>query len=78
MFLPGSTYYFVHEAHPAIHMLRASQDEVGAQLCAEGENDGQWYKVEVICSSSAVWALSLSLTVGLICEWGRWRPSCYA
>ena len=47
MILPGSTYYFVHEAHPAIHMLRASQDELGAQLSSEGDTEGQWYKVEV-------------------------------
>ena len=47
MILPGSTYYFVHEVHPAIHMLRASQDELGAQLSSEGDTEGQWYKVEV-------------------------------
>ena len=46
MFLTGATYYFVHEGHPAIQMLRSTQEDVGVQVSADAE--GQWYKVEVV------------------------------
>ena len=45
MFLTGATYYFVHEGHPVICMLRSTQEDVGIQVSADAE--GQWYKVEV-------------------------------
>lgn len=45
MFLTGATYYFVHEGHPVICMLRSTQEEVGVQVSADAE--GQWYKVEI-------------------------------
>ena len=47
MFLTGATYYFVHEGHPSIHMLRASQDELGVQITCDTMVDGQWYKIDV-------------------------------
>ena len=47
MFLTGATYYFVHEGHPAIQMLRASQDELGVQITSDTTVDGQWYKIDV-------------------------------
>ena len=47
MFLTGATYYFVHEGHPTIQMLRASQEELGVQLNADTAVDGQWYKIDV-------------------------------
>lgn len=47
MFLTGATYYFVHEGHPVIQMLRASQDELGVLLSADATVEGQWYKIDV-------------------------------
>lgn len=47
MFLTGATYYFVHEGHPVIHMLRASQDELGVHLSCDTTVEGEWYKIDV-------------------------------
>jgi hypothetical protein len=46
MFLTGATYYFVHIGHPAIHMLKANQDQLGVQIRPENLVDGIWYKVD--------------------------------
>jgi hypothetical protein len=46
MFLTGASYYFVHEAHPAIHMLKANQDQLGVQIREETLVNGSWYKVD--------------------------------
>jgi hypothetical protein len=46
MFLTGASYYFVHEGHPAIHMLKANQDQLGVQIRPDTLVDGSWYKVD--------------------------------
>lgn len=46
MFLTGASYYFVHEGHPAIHMLKANQDQLGVQIRPDTLVDGTWYKVD--------------------------------
>jgi hypothetical protein len=46
MFLTGATYYFVHEGHPAIHMLKANQEQLGVQIRPDTLVDGTWYKVD--------------------------------
>jgi len=46
MFLTGASYYFVHEGHPAIHMLKANQDQLGVQIREETLVNGAWYKVD--------------------------------
>jgi hypothetical protein len=46
MFLTGASYYFVHEGHPAIHMLKANQDQLGVQIKEETMVNGSWYKVD--------------------------------
>lgn len=46
MFLTGASYYFVHEGHPAIHMLKANQDQLGVQISPDTLVDGTWYKVD--------------------------------
>lgn len=46
MFLTGASYYFVHIGHPAIHMLKANQDQLGVQIRPENLVDGIWYKVD--------------------------------
>ena len=46
MLLTGASYYFVHEAHPAIHMLKANQDQLGVQIREETLVNGAWYKVD--------------------------------
>ena len=46
MFLTGASYYFVHEGHPAIHMLKANQEQLGVQICPDTLVDGSWYKVD--------------------------------
>jgi len=46
MFLTGASYYFVHEGHPAIHMLKVNQDQLGVQIREETLVNGSWYKVD--------------------------------
>jgi len=46
MFLTGASYYFVHEGHPAIHMLRVNTDVLGVQIKEETLVNGSWYKVD--------------------------------
>lgn len=46
MLLTGASYYFVHEGHPAIHMLKANQDQLGVQIKEETLVNGSWYKVD--------------------------------
>jgi hypothetical protein len=47
MFLSGASYYFVHEAHPAIHMLRVNQDQLGVLISEETMVQQGWYKVDM-------------------------------
>jgi len=47
MFLSGATYYFVHEDHPAIHMLRVNQDQLGVLISEETQVQQGWYKVDM-------------------------------
>ena len=46
MLLTGASYYFVHEGHPAIHMLKVNQDQLGVQIREETLVNGSWYKVD--------------------------------
>jgi hypothetical protein len=46
MFLTGASYYFVHEGHPAIHMLRANTEVLGVQIKEETMVNGSWYRVD--------------------------------
>ena len=47
MFLAGASYYFVHEGHPAIHMMRANQDQLGILLKEETQIQAGWYRVDM-------------------------------
>ena len=48
MFLTGASYYFVHQEHPAIHMLKANEDTLGVQIRQDNAvNNGDWYKVDI-------------------------------
>jgi len=47
MFLTGASYYFVRFDHPAIHMLKANEDQLGIQITQEASVEGNWYKVDV-------------------------------
>jgi hypothetical protein len=47
MFLSGASYYFVHEDHPAIHMLRVNQDQLGVLVSEETQVQQGWYKVDM-------------------------------
>lgn len=46
MFLQGSTFYFVNEGHPVIHMLRSNEVEFGVQVQQSTQVDGSWYKID--------------------------------
>jgi hypothetical protein len=47
MFLSGASYYFVHESHPAIHMLRVNQDQLGVLISEETQVQQGWHKVDM-------------------------------
>jgi hypothetical protein len=48
MFLQGASYYFVRYDHPAIHMLKANEDQLGVQIIQEASiSEGIWYKVDI-------------------------------
>jgi hypothetical protein len=47
MFLTGASYYFVHEGHPAIHMLRVNQDQLGVLISEETQVQQGWHKVDM-------------------------------
>ena len=46
MHLTGAASYFVHDGHPAIHMLKVNQDQLGVQIRGETLVHGSWYKVD--------------------------------
>jgi hypothetical protein len=41
----NQNYVFVHENHPAISLLKANSDLLGAEITDERRIDGEWYKV---------------------------------
>lgn len=46
--LRGSSFYFVDTGHPAVHMLKANEDQLGVQLVLDNTIEGSnWYKVDV-------------------------------
>ena len=47
MLLSGTSYYFVHEEHPVIHMLKTSEGALGVQLTQDTMVEGHWYKVDL-------------------------------
>lgn len=48
MILPGASYYFVHIEHPAIHMLKANENELGVHISQESSvPGGDWYQVDI-------------------------------
>jgi hypothetical protein len=48
MRLPGASYYFVHIEHPAIHLLKANETELGVHICEESRVPGRldWHQVD--------------------------------
>jgi len=48
MKLPGASYYFVHIEHPAVHMLKANETELGVHISVESCVPGRldWYQVD--------------------------------
>ena len=48
IFLTGSSYFFVHCDHPAIHMLKANEDQLGVQVSQDASVEGgSWFRVDV-------------------------------
>jgi hypothetical protein len=48
IFLTGSSFYFVHCDHPAVHMLKANEDQLGVQLSQDPTvHGGNWFNVDV-------------------------------
>ena len=48
IFLTGSSFYFVHCDHPAVHMLKANEDQLGVQVSQDPTvHGGNWYNVDV-------------------------------
>ncbi len=46
MEMSNSSYYFVHENHPAITLLRANKDLLAVDIDKEKKIDKEWYKIE--------------------------------
>ena len=48
IFVTGSTFYFVHCEHPAVHMLKANEENLGVQVTQdESFGGGNWCRVDV-------------------------------
>ena len=48
MILPGASYYFVHIEHPAMHMLKANENELGVHISQESfVSGGDWFQVDI-------------------------------
>jgi hypothetical protein len=48
IFLTGSTFYFVHCEHPAVHMLKANEENLGVQVTMdETFGGGNWARVDI-------------------------------
>lgn len=48
IFLTGSTFYFVNSDHPAVHMLKSNEEQLGVQINLDNTIEGgNWYKVDV-------------------------------
>jgi hypothetical protein len=47
MLLTGASYYFVDIDHPAIHMLRTNEDQLGVHISQEPAAEGRWFKVDI-------------------------------
>ena len=46
--LQGANFFFVHESHPTIIMLKASQTELGVLMLPDTQiMEGQWYRVDL-------------------------------
>jgi hypothetical protein len=47
MLLTGASYYFVDIDHPAIHMLRANEDQLGVHIAPDPAAEGRWFRVDI-------------------------------
>jgi hypothetical protein len=48
IFLTGSTFYFVNSDHPAVHMLKSNEEQLGVQINLDDTIEGgNWYKVDI-------------------------------
>jgi hypothetical protein len=48
IFVTGSTFYFVHCEHPAVHMLKTNEETLGVQVTLdESFGGGNWSRVDV-------------------------------
>jgi len=48
LMLPGASYYFVHVEHPAMHLLKANENELGVHVSQESlVAGGDWFQVDI-------------------------------